>query len=82
MTANTANIIRLHLTDDAVRMVFIDQRPDVCPDEHGHSHDFRLINDVVSELVVSHAFFRKILDLGDKALEEHPSKMEKAKENG
>lgn len=80
MTANAANIISLHLNDDAVRMVFIDQRPDACPDEYGHSPHLRLINEVVSELVVSHAFFRQMLDLGNKTLEEHASK--KAKENG
>lgn len=70
MTASTANMFNINITDHDVRLTFIDQRPKVLPDVYGSAPPRELVNEIVGEQVISLSLFRQMLDVGDKLLDE------------
>ena len=71
--ANSANTFNYVISDDDVRITFLDIRPDARPDEFGGVRD-RVVAEIVGEIVVSRVMFKQMLDIGSRVLDDHEAK--------
>lgn len=69
MSAVTANVFNINITENDVRITLFDQRPEAKPNEYGHPPPSGLVTtEKVAEAVISHSLFRQMLDAGDRLL--------------
>ncbi len=74
MSASPTNVFNINVSDNEVRITFMDQRPAVVPDKYGQAPSPSSVTDIAAEVVMSQSIFRQLLDLGDKLLDQHAQK--------